>query len=331
LTPTHVAIAVATAVALAVTVVLTPVLAGFARRLGAVDHPGALKPHERPTPYGGGISIGAGMAVGIALARPWLFVPFAMALVLGTVDDVRPLSPAVRLGGEISIGVVLALVVSTRFTGVLGGVLCVATTVVLVNGFNLMDGLDALCGSVTLVMAAGFGAVLTGDGRLLALALAGAAAGFLVYNVPPARVYLGDGGSYLVGTVVTALVALAWAPHAPMATGLAALVLVTLPAAEVGLAVVRRLRGHQSVFSGDRRHPYDQLVERSWPKGVVALTYAGTALVLAAVAVVASTSTTFVAGLLLALTVAVVVTVSLVAGFLSPHPTRPSGDAAGRP
>ena len=97
-------------------------------------------------------------------------------------------------------GGVVAALISTRFPTGLSFVLVIVSTIVLINGFNLIDGLDALCGSVTLICAIGFAIVMADDGRLIAVALAGAIAAFLVFNRPPARIYLGDGGSYLIGT-----------------------------------------------------------------------------------------------------------------------------------
>ncbi len=83
-----------------------------------------------------------------------------MALAIGTADDVRPLPPLVRLAAELLTAVVLALIVTTRFTGIVSILLVVLATVVLVNGFNLIDGLDGLCGSVSLASAVGFAVVL---------------------------------------------------------------------------------------------------------------------------------------------------------------------------
>ncbi len=131
----------------------------------------------------------------------------------------------------------------------------VAVTLLLVNGVNLMDGLDMLAGGTVAVAAVGFAVVLVGTGRHLGVALAASLLGFLVFNRPPARIYLGDGGSYLLGTTLTVLVALAWSPQEATATGVAVFALVALPAAEVAFAVFRRLRGRRSVLAGRPRAP----------------------------------------------------------------------------
>ena len=94
--------------------------------------------------------------------------------------------------------------------------------------------------------AAAFAVLLPGDGRDLAVSFAFALVAFLVFNRPPARIYLGDGGSYLLGTGLAALVALAW--RAPVtgttrwSAAVAALCSVSIPVAELAFAVIRRLR-----------------------------------------------------------------------------------------
>lgn len=293
--------------------IATPLATRFASRIGLVDQPGPLKPQASATPYLGGIGLAFGLGLGTAIVDPWLLVPLGMALALGTVDDVRPLPPVARLLGELAIGLVLAAVVSTRF-GAAGFLLVPAAALVLMNGFNLLDGLDALCGSVTLVGAAGFSVLLTGDTRSLALALAGAAAAFLVFNRPPARVYLGDGGAYLVGISMTALLALAWAPGVPRSTGVGALAVIALPVAEVALAMLRRMRTGRSLFTGDRDHPYDALVRSGWRVGRTVAVYALAEMLAVALALLASHLASKLAWVVLALTVLGLLTAGLQAG-----------------
>jgi UDP-GlcNAc:undecaprenyl-phosphate/decaprenyl-phosphate GlcNAc-1-phosphate transferase len=297
---------------------LTPAAAAVARRVGLVDHPGPLKPHATPTPYLGGVGVAAGAAVGAAVFRPWLLVPLAMALVLGTADDLRPLPPFVRLLAELGTGAVLAWVIPTRFGGPGGFVLVMVAAVALMNGFNLVDGLDALCGTVTIAASVGFAVLLGGDARAFALALGAAAAAFVVFNRPPARVYLGDGGAYLIGTAIAALLAEAWAPHRSVATGIGALALVVVPGAELALAVLRRARRRSSLLLGDRDHPYDQLVRRGWSALRVDAAYGLIGLVLVGVAAAAAALSPVWAAVLVAGTVAALGALVIEAGFLSP-------------
>jgi UDP-GlcNAc:undecaprenyl-phosphate GlcNAc-1-phosphate transferase len=165
--------------------------------------------------------------------------------------------------------------------------LTIAFVVVLLNAVNLLDGLDGLAAGVATVSALGFAGLLGGDARVLALALTGALAGFLLWNRPPARIYLGDSGSYLVGTALAMLLAASFTDGQGAATSSGALLLVGVPVADMTVAVVRRQRARRPLFEGDRGHVYDQLVDRGWrvPAVVGAAVLAQAALVIAGLGV----------------------------------------------
>jgi UDP-GlcNAc:undecaprenyl-phosphate/decaprenyl-phosphate GlcNAc-1-phosphate transferase len=310
--------------ACAVTLLATPLAVRVARRVQLIDQPGPLKPQASATPYLGGVAVALGVVVGTVAYRPLLLIPLGMALAIGTTDDVRPLPPAARLAAELLTAVVLALMLATRFPGIVSFILVVVATVVLVNGFNLIDGLDGLCGSVTLASAVGFAVVLDSHGRYLAVALAGAIAAFLVFNRPPARIYLGDGGSYLIGTAIAALLALCWAPGEPLRIGIGALPLAFLPAAELVFAVVRRWRAGTSLLDGDRDHPYDQLVRRGWSPEAAVGAYAVTGAILTGLAIVASESKTVPAVVITGVSALALIALGFQAGFMS-SPQQPTG------
>jgi UDP-GlcNAc:undecaprenyl-phosphate GlcNAc-1-phosphate transferase len=312
---------IAGAGAVVVALAATPLAAGVARRTGVVDRPGELKPQSEAVPYLGGTAVFVAVIVGGVLGRPLLLLPLGLALLLGVVDDATHLPPLPRLAGQVVIGAVAAVVVTTAITEPFGWLLVGAVTVLLINGVNMIDGLDTLAGGVVAVAALAFAWLLRGDVRDLSLAVAGALAGFLVYNRPPARIYLGDGGSYLLGTALALLLASAWAPRESVSTGVAGLVLVAVPAAEVLFAVVRRLGSRRSVVLGDRRHPYDRLVARGWSPVGAATTYIGVELVLAGAAVAVAATHDTAAAIAVAGVVAVaLLTGAALAGSLVPEP-----------
>ena len=211
-----------------VAVLVTPVAATVARRTGVVDRPGELKTHTRPVPYLGGVAVFAALAVGVvAVGRYEYFAPLGLALVLGVTDDVRPLPPRLRLAVELVIAVVAGLVAPGP--GLVRLAVAVSV-VVLMNAVNLLDGQDGLAGAVGLIAAMGL-AWLGGDARPYSLALAGALAGFLVFNRPPARIYLGDGGAYLLGTALALALPLTDPGGSAWALWFAAPLLVGVPLA----------------------------------------------------------------------------------------------------
>jgi UDP-GlcNAc:undecaprenyl-phosphate GlcNAc-1-phosphate transferase len=307
--------------AAATAVVATPVAMAVARRTGVVDHPAPLKPQQTPVPYLGGVAVFLAAVVGGAVGRPLLLLPLGLVLVLGVADDAVHLLPLPRLAGQAAIGGIVATIVPTHLPGPLGPVLVTLVTVLLINGVNMIDGLDTLAGGLVAVAAVAFAVLLRAGGRELALSLACGLAGFLFYNRPPARIYLGDGGAYLLGTALAVLVATAWAPGVRPATSMAALILVAVPAAEVLFSVIRRLRSRASVVLGDRGHPYDRLVSRGWPALGASMAYVGVELALAAVALAVAATHHTVPALIAAVGAAVVlVTMAAVTGSLVPDP-----------
>lgn len=271
-------------VALASSVVLTPVAMAVATRVGVVDKPGELKPQQTAVPYLGGMALCAAVVVGAAVGRPLVIAPLGAAVVLGTVDDAVGLPPLWRFAGQLCIGAGVAAAMSSRLPNIGVTVAVAAVTVLLMNGVNFIDGLDGLASGVGLFGALAFALLLHGGGRDLAIALGAALAGFLLYNRPPARIYLGDGGAYVLGTALALLLAWTWSSHVPVGRSVASLLLVAVPSAEVAFAVVRRSRARNPVTHGDRRHPYDLLVAGGHSRTVAAVTYVGAQAVLAGVA-----------------------------------------------
>ena len=253
--------AVTAAAAFLVAALGAPVFARVALRTGIVDHPGPLKVQRRPVPYLGGLAVLLGMLAPVALREPSWLLALVPAAALGLWDDMRSVPARVRLAGEVTIGIVAAW--ASPASHAVEYVLVVAIVVVLVNAVNLLDGLDALAAGVVFVSALGFAVLLDGDVAVVAVALAAALGGLLVWNRPPARIYLGDAGSYLLGTALALLLASALTSgSAP--TGAGALLLVAVPVADTAVAILRRWRVHRPLFEGDRGHVYDQLVDGGW-------------------------------------------------------------------
>ena len=286
-------------VAFGVALVATPVAMFVATRIGFVNRPGPLKVHARPIPYLGGAAVFAALAGPVIAVRPSLLVPLLLATALGLADDAADVPPLARLAVELAIGVAAAWVVAPHGAGYV--VLGVVVVVVLINAVNFLDGLDGLAASVAAIGAFGSFVVLSGWSATLALALVGALAGFLVWNAPPAKVHLGDSGSYLVGTTL-ALLFLAAAPRdTPVVS--AAFLFVGVPVADTGVAIIRRFRAHTPLMRGDRGHVYDQLVDRGWPAPTAVLACAAAQAVLTAIGIAVANLDAGVAVLVTALTV----------------------------
>ena len=270
-------------------------------RAAVLDHPNPRSSHDRPTPRGGGIAVVAVTLAAWALlaafgAVAWtLVVPIAgLAVGLAMVswaDDLRGIGPLPRFAAQLAaIGVALATVpLGPQFPGAWPDGLAFAAAALawlwFVNLYNFMDGIDGLAGAETVAVAAGVALVagLAGmaDGTpLLAAALAGAAAGFLVWNWQPARLFLGDVGSVPVGFLLGWLL-LSLAAHGDWA---AALILPGYFLADASLTLARRALRGEAVWRAHRDHVYQRAVRAGASHGRIAGTVSAANLALVACA-----------------------------------------------
>jgi UDP-GlcNAc:undecaprenyl-phosphate/decaprenyl-phosphate GlcNAc-1-phosphate transferase len=223
----------ADALAFVIVAVATGAVRRVAIRRGLVDRPRAGRIHASATPYLGGVAIAGGTLAAFAVTAhssgpQVLALVFAAAAIflLGLIDDLRPLGPAIRLIAECiaAIAVVAAGLHMDVFAGLpaLGHGIDDAGTVVwiviITNSFNLLDNTDgvaAAIGFVTSLILAVL-ALATGqpDLAILLLALSAGCAGFLVHNWTPARIFMGDAGSLFLGFVISASVVLTCATSA---------------------------------------------------------------------------------------------------------------------
>ena len=265
---------------------MLPVVGYFATRWQLHDVPGALKIHATPTPRLGGAALGCAVLLGISIGGTGLFVhglEFYLALLLvwaiGLVDDLLNLSPATRLWAQFAAGFLIA---QTEWGLVITGNSIVDTAAtcifvaIFVNAFNFFDGADGLVGGVAAIVALGYVLLYTNGaasvGAAASWSLFGACLGFLLFNFPPAKIFLGDSGSSLLGFVVAFLSLDFYKVHHSIGMHwLLPLVFAGLPLMDFFLAMVRRLKKKVSPFSGDRQHFYDLLLQQGWSAKPVAL------------------------------------------------------------
>jgi UDP-GlcNAc:undecaprenyl-phosphate/decaprenyl-phosphate GlcNAc-1-phosphate transferase len=264
------------------TLLLTPVAARLARRLGVLDHPSSTKFHREATPYLGGLAVAAGLIlVGGLAPTDELLTVLACAVAisaLGLVDDWRNVGPVVKIAVEAAAGAALWLAgVRAGVFGVapLDLVLTVAWVVVVTNAVNILDNMDGIASGVAAIAALSYFVIAAGRGDFLvasmALAIAGASLGFLRHNFPPARIFLGDAGSLLLGFLLAAL-ALKLdlvGVNGSIRSGVAILVLA-VPLFDVALVVASRLIGRRKIYVGGIDHSAHRMAALGWPHRRVA-------------------------------------------------------------
>lgn len=261
--------------AVVATLALGPVTMAGLRRFAVVDVPNHRSSHEVATLRGGGVSVLAGIAVTVAgaaalgLTLPVIALSACVLLAgLGLLADVTDIGPLPRIVTQALVGAAAGSLLGDWKSALLGAI----AVPVLVNAVNFMDGINGITGltmsawaMVTLVGARTDGAVV-----LAALALGGAV-GFLPWNVPRARMFLGDVGSYLFGGLVATALLVEQSGGGRPVLVLAPLLPYLL---DTGLTLVRRAARGARLTEAHREHFYQRLSRRpAWSHvGVASLT-----------------------------------------------------------
>lgn len=257
----------------------------YALKQSLIDQPGERRSHSVATPRGGGIAIVISLlvaAVALGLRQPQfapLMLAFGVGLLLvagiGWLDDHRPLSPWLRLGVHVAASGLFGFAVGDLFQSALLGGAAFAATLVLTNVWNFMDGINGLAASQALIGAIGLAWLVGGSWGLLALALAAACAGFLPFNFPRARIFMGDVGSGAIGYALGALCVMAAARLQDRAA--LALLPVSVFMIDASLTLLRRLMRGERWWTPHTQHAY-QAWARKVGHGRVTLAYAAVSL-----------------------------------------------------
>ena len=256
-----------------------------ARRLGTIQTPNERSSHTIPTPSGGGLGIVAGGTIataGLIASAAWPLgagVVAALAIAaIGFIDDRTPLPARVRLTAQlVLVGLTIAstvplagLVTATPLPvpDLIIAAIALVVAVYWINLFNFMDGIDGIAGSQAVFMccaAAMLMVLRTPDAAStvefwILLAVAGATAGFLVLNWPPAKIFMGDAGSTYLGFMIVflGLVTIAAGQVSLAQWSLLAAAFVT----DATVTLARRLMRRERVFDAHRRHAYQHLSRR---------------------------------------------------------------------
>jgi UDP-GlcNAc:undecaprenyl-phosphate GlcNAc-1-phosphate transferase len=262
---------VVSAVALVAAAALGFAMRWVAPHVRGLDHPGGpMKPQTVAVPFLGGLAVAGGIAAGLATKGwplPWeATAVLGGALALGVADDYLDVPPLARLGAQAGLGLLLAAggftaaaLPGTAVAWIVGAVGFAAA----LNAVNMVDGLDGLAGGAVAISALGLALVAARAGHdaplVLALVTAGATVGFLAHNLPPARLFLGDNGAYLLAAALAVVV---FGEGRTIAALLGAATCFGLFGLDLLLAILRRsIRGGR-LTAGDRAHLYDQLRER---------------------------------------------------------------------
>ncbi len=286
-------------VAFVLAFLVTPLTIWLATRWGFLDQPAPRRLHTVPTPRHGGIPLYVALLVALLITIPMprtdgaelyrlggLVLGLSIIALAGAYDDACELKPLPQFGFQllaagvaVAGGVIINEVPNPLGGGIPLGMLAVPFTlfwiVGMMNTVNWLDGVDGVAAGVTLIASAVLFVHTFKLGQLsltvLPLALIGAVLGFLVFNFPPAKIFLGS-GAYLLGF---ALAVLSIIGGAKVATALLAL---AIPILDVAWQIINRVRAGHSPFYPDRGHLHHRLYDLgNSPRAIVALYYLLTA------------------------------------------------------
>jgi UDP-N-acetylmuramyl pentapeptide phosphotransferase/UDP-N-acetylglucosamine-1-phosphate transferase len=273
-------------VAFLVALALVPALVKFAIGRDLLDVPNARSSHEVPTPRIGGLAV----VVGVWAAVPFIgdvavLVAATFAGLVGMLDDLFYLRFWMKAAGQAAVAFVLLFLLPPPVllaAGPLWPLMLLFGSfwiVAVVNAYNFMDGIDGIAGG-TGILNALFLAALAGDGSSAGLAaLAAAIAGFLMWNVSPARIFLGDSGSHFIGFFLGA-VALYTRPVGGSVVGVylafvVAAAVFTPFLFDTAYTLVRRARAGKNVFTAHREHIYQRITPDPAKHRQVSIVYFG--------------------------------------------------------
>jgi UDP-GlcNAc:undecaprenyl-phosphate GlcNAc-1-phosphate transferase len=268
-------------VALSITAALIPVLVHWAPTIGLTDAPGPRKVHSIPVPRVGGLAMAVGlllptlMTVELTPSIRGLLLGLVVLLVFGLWDDRVTLGYRTKFAGQV-LAAGLCMIVGNVHVGTLmiGSVIVLPEAVSIfitflfligiTNAVNLADGLDGLAGGLVLLClcAIALFAAMSGNITVAEVALieAGAVLGFLRFNTHPARIFMGDSGSQMLGFSVGALALLATQGETCPLSAALPLLLLGLPIMDTLTVMLTRIREGRSPFSADSNHLHHRLL-----------------------------------------------------------------------
>lgn len=270
-----------------------PSIIYIAIKKNLVDEPDERRSHNVSTPSLGGIGIFAGMLFSIIMWTPfnyfgdlqYILCAFIIIFLIGARDDIDPMSPSKKFAGELCAAAILVFKANIKLTSLYGifgifdlpewasVIFSIFTIIVIINAFNLIDGINGLSGSLGVLITSSLGywfyLVDSIELSIVAFALCGSVVAFLRYNFTPARIFMGDTGSLLLG-MVCAILAIQFielhneipgSPYTFKAAPSMAVAILILPLFDTLRVFFIRLMKRKSPFHPDRLHIHHLLID----------------------------------------------------------------------
>ncbi len=263
---------------------LIPLSKRVAEHIGAIDMPNARKVHKVPMPRLGGLAIYGAFLVGYIFCGDK--TPQMISILIGTfiifitglLDDIKPIkasykflaqiiaSAIVVIYGQIYFSEITFLGLHLQFNLILSYILSIFFILAITNAINLIDGLDGLASGVSCIY---FATILiiamllnstAGLDFTLTIIMLGSTLGFLVFNFPPAKIFMGDSGSLFLGFMIS-VIALVSFKVATLTSLFIPIIVLAIPIFDTVLAILRRILKGESIGTPDKEHFHHQLLK----------------------------------------------------------------------
>ena len=274
--------------ALVICAIAVPLMIRLSRRLGVIAIPSDRHAHSKPTPALGGLAMYVGFAAAILLLAPINLTTIGLVVVCGLAtmlliqDDRSPVRPLVKLAMQVTIAVVAVVVFGDILKddhfvisifglpgkhivelGLLATPLSIFWLMGMQNTVNFLDGADGLAAGVVFIVAITLMLAAAGLHQIQVVqfsgALAGACAGFLIFNWHPAKIFMGDSGAHFLGTALGVISILGVAKVAVAFALAVPIIALAVPIADTAWAILRRRRQKASVARADLLHLHHRL------------------------------------------------------------------------
>ncbi len=267
-----------------VSAILVPICQKIAHHIGAIDIPNERKVHTKPMPRLGGLAIYIAFLAGYILYGELttqmisILIGSFIILLIGIFDDIKPIRARYKflvqiiaalivvIYGRMYFNEITFLGIHLHFNKVISYILSTFFIVAISNAINLIDGLDGLAGGISTIYFLTISIIafllqkLGGLDIILSLIMLGSTLGFLVWNFPPAKIFMGDSGSLFLGFMI-AVIALVGYKVATLTTLIIPITILSVPIFDTLLAILRRLIKHKSIGSPDKEHFHHQLLK----------------------------------------------------------------------
>lgn len=275
--------------------ILTHLMIKISKNMNIMDIPNERSVHKKPTPLLGGIAIFLSFLFGFILfgnQNPLMIsilIASFLILLLGIFDDIKPIKARYKFVIHILVALIVVFYGGLKLTHVdifglslnfkwMSPYITILIIVGIINAVNLIDGLDGLCAGISSIYFLTIGVIalilnkFNGLDIILSFIMLGATLGFLVFNFPPAKIFMGDTGSTFLGLMISVIMLLGF-KTVTLTSLLIPLVLLILPITDTLFAIIRRALNKKPIGQADKEHIHHQLLKHLSTRKTILVIY----------------------------------------------------------